>query len=130
MLKHSCEAERIGAAVVDSAIAVHSALGPGLLEKTYETCLAHELTCRGFHASRQVGLPLRYRDLIVEDAYKIDILVNDTIVIEAKAIETLQPVHRGQLLSYLRLGEYKLGFLLNFNVARMRDGIVRLANGL
>jgi GxxExxY protein len=127
---HTCEEDRVGAAVVDSAIAVHTALGPGLLEKTYELCLAHELTCRGFHASRQVQLPLRYRDLIVEDAYKIDILVNDLIVVEAKAIEALLPVHRGQLLSYLRLGNYKLGFLLNFNVARMRDGIKRLANGL
>jgi GxxExxY protein len=130
VLTPTCEEERIGAAVVDSAIAVHSALGPGLLEKTYELCLAHELTCRGFQTSKQVRLPLRYRDLVVEDAYKVDILVNDRIVVEAKAIETLLPVHRGQLLSYLRLGNYKLGFLLNFNVARMRDGIKRLANGL
>ena len=127
---HNIEEERIGAAIVDSAIAVHSALGPGLLEKTYELCLAHELKLRGFDASKQVGLPLFYRDLLVEDAYKIDVLVNNLVVVEAKAIETLLPVHRGQLLSYLRFGKFKLGFLLNFNVARMRDGIVRLANGL
>ncbi len=127
---HNCEEDRIGAAVVDSAIAVHSTLGPGLLEKTYELCLAHELKSRGFRASKQVGLPLLYRDLLVEDAYKIDVLVNDLVVVETKAIEALLPVHRGQLLSYLRFGKFKLGFLLNFNVARMRDGIVRLANGL
>jgi GxxExxY protein len=127
---HNCEEDRIGAAVVDSAIAVHSALGPGLLEKTYELCLAHELAYRGFDASKQVRLSLRYRDLVVEDAYKVDILVSGLVVVEAKAIETLLPVHRGQLLSYLRFGKFKLGFLLNFNVARMRDGIVRLANGL
>ena len=125
-----CEEERVGAAIVDSAIAIHSTLGPGLLEKTYERCLVHELASRGFHASKQVGLPLIYRDLVVENAYKIDVLVNDLVVVETKAIEALLPVHRGQLLSYLRLGKFKLGFLLNFNVARMRDGIVRLANGL
>lgn len=120
----------IGKAVVDSAVAVHSALGPGLLEKTYELCLAHELAKRAFQARRQASIPLRYRDLIVEDAYRIDLLVNELVVVEVKAIETILPVHRGQALSYLRLGNYKLGFLLNFNVARMRDGITRLVNGL
>jgi GxxExxY protein len=120
----------IGKAVVDSAIAVHSALGPGLLEKTYELCLAHELAKRAFRARRQVGVPLRYRDLVVDDAYRVDLLVNELVVVEIKAIESILPVHRGQTLSYLRLGGYKLGFLLNFNVARMRDGMIRLVNGL
>jgi GxxExxY protein len=124
------EENRIGAAIVDSAVAVHSILGPGLLERTYEICLAHELAGRRFRISRQVHLPLRYRDLIVEDAYKVDLLVDELVIVEVKAIETLLPVHKGQLLSYLRLGNYKLGFLMNFNVARMRDGITRLVNGL
>jgi GxxExxY protein len=121
---------RIGPAIVDSAIAVHSVLGPGLLERTYELCMAHELASRDLRAAKQVHLPLHYRDLVVEDAYKVDLLVNELVVIEIKAVETLLPVHRGQLLSYLRLGNYKLGFLMNFNVARMRDGMIRLVNGL
>jgi GxxExxY protein len=124
------EENRIGAAIVDSAVAVHSILGPGLLERTYELCLAHELTGRDFRVARQVRLPLRYRDLIVEDAYKVDLLVDELVVVEVKAIETVLPVHKGQLLSYLRLGNFKLGFLMNFNVARMREGMTRLVNGL
>jgi GxxExxY protein len=121
---------RIGTAIVASAMTVHSALGPGLLERTYELCLAHELSKRALRARRQLPLPLRYSDLFVEDAYKIDVLVDDLVVIEVKAVEAILPVHRAQLMSYLRLGGYKLGYLLNFNVAHMRDGIVRRANGL
>jgi GxxExxY protein len=121
---------RLGAIIVDSAVAVHSALGPGLLEKAYQLCLAHELTTRGVQSHSEVKLPLRYRELVIEDAYRVDLLLNDLVVVEVKARESVLPVHRGQLLSYLRLGGYKLGFLLNFNVARMRDGIVRLVNGL
>jgi GxxExxY protein len=121
---------RIGTAIVASAMAVHSALGPGLLEHTYELCLAHELSKRALRARRQLPLPLRYSDLLIENAYKIDVLVDDLVVVEVKAVETILPVHRGQLMSYLRLGSYKLGYLLNFNVAHMRDGIIRRANGL
>ncbi len=121
---------RLGTIVVDSAVAVHSALGPGLLERAYQLCLAHELTTRGVQSHCEVKLPLRYRELVIEDAYRVDLLLNDLVVVEVKARESLLPVHRGQLLGYLRLGGYKLGFLLNFNVARMRDGIVRLVNGL
>lgn len=120
----------VGHAIVDSAIAVHSAVGPGLLEKTYELCLAHELAKRTLQARKQVVIPLRYCDLFVEDAYRVDLLVNELVVVEIKAVETILPVHRGQVLSYLRLGGYKLGFLLNFNVAHMRNGITRLVNGL
>src|ERR1700722_4338366 len=119
---------RLGAIIVDSAVAVHSALGPGLLERAYQLCLAHELTMRGVQSHSEVKLPLRYRELVIEDAYRVDLLLNDVVVVEVKARESVLPVHRGQLLSYLRLGGYKLGFLLNFNVARMRDGIVRLVN--
>ncbi len=109
-------------------MAVHSVLGPGLLENTYELCLAHELSKCGLQIRQQVLIPLRY--LTIENAYRIDLLINDLVMVEVKAIETIHPVHRGQLLSYLRLGRFKLGYLLNFNVAHMRDGITRLANGL
>lgn len=109
---------------------LHSVLGPGLLESTYETCLAHELSKRALRARKQISMSLRYDDLLVEDAYRIDLLVNDLVVIEVKSVEVVHPVHRGQVLSYLRMGGYKLGYLLNFNVAHMRDGIVRMANGL
>jgi GxxExxY protein len=111
-------------------MAVHSALGPGLLESTYEACLAHELSKRALRARKQVLLSLRYNDLVIEDAYRVDITVDDLVVIEIKAVENILPVHRGQLLSYLRMGGFRLGYLLNFNVAHMRDGIVRSVNGL
>jgi GxxExxY protein len=121
---------RIGTDIITAAMRVHSVLGPGLLESTYETCLAYELSKRARSARKQVSVALRYGDLSVENAYRIDLLVSDLVVVEVKAVETLMPVHRGQVLSYLRLGGYKLGYLLNFNVSHMRDGIVRFANGL
>ena len=120
----------IGAAIIASAMRVHSALGPGLLESAYETCLAHELEKQGLPVQRQVLMPVRYEGLVVDNGYRIDLLVGDRVVVELKALEAVHPVHRAQLLSYLRLGRYKLGYLLNFNVSRMRDGIVRLVNGL
>jgi GxxExxY protein len=121
---------RIGTEIIAAAIAVHSALGPGLLESTYEACLAHEILKRALRARRQVLIPLRYGDLLIEDAYRIDLLIDNLVAVEIKAIETVLPVHRAQLVSYLRFGGFKLGYLLNFNVAHMRDGIVRRANGL
>ena len=121
---------RIGTDVIAAAIAVHSSLGPGLLENTYEICLAYEISKRAHRARKQVSLSLRYGELIVENAYRVDLLVDDLVVVEIKATETILPVHRGQVLSYLRMGGFKLGYLLNFNVAHMRDGIVRQVNGL
>lgn len=121
---------RIGTEIIASSMRVHSVLGPGLLESTYETCLAYELSRRALRARKQISIPLRYDDLLIDDAYRIDLLVNDLVVVEVKSIEAVHPVHRGQVLSYLRMGGYKLGYLLNFNVAHMRDGIVRMANGL
>ena len=121
---------RIGTDIITAAMRVHSVLGPGLLESTYETCLAYELSKRARSARKQVSVALRYGDLSVENAYRIDLLVNGLVVVEVKAVETLMPIHRGQVLSYLRLGGYKLGYLLNFNVSHMRDGIVRFANDL
>ena len=120
----------IGEAIIASAMKVHTALGPGLLESAYETCLLYELEKRGLPVHRQVLIPLQYEDLTINNGYRIDLLVGDRVVVELKALEAILPVHRAQLLSYLRLGGFKLGYLLNFNVARMRDGIVRLVNGL
>ena len=120
----------LGEAIIGAAMKVHSALGPGLLESAYELCLAHEIERRGLIVGRQVSIPVRYESLVIENGYGIDLLVDDRVVVELKAIEALLPVHRAQLLSYLRLGGYKLGYLLNFNVAHMRDGIARIVNGL
>ena len=120
----------IGTAIIASAMKVHSAVGAGLLESAYETCLLYELEKQGLAVQRQVLIPLRYEDLRIDNGYRVDLLVENRVVVELKALETILPVHRAQLLSYLRLGGFKLGYLLNFNVARMRDGIVRLVNGL
>jgi GxxExxY protein len=120
----------IGDAIIASAMKVHTALGPGLLESAYETCLIYELEKQGVPLRRQALIPIRYEDLTIDNGYRTDLLVGDRVVVELKAVEAILPVHRGQLLSYLRLGGFKLGYLLNFNVARLRDGIVRMANGL
>jgi GxxExxY protein len=120
----------IGTAIIASAMKVHSALGPGLLESAYETCLLYELEKRLLPVSRQMMIPIRYEDLTIDNGYRIDLLVGDRVVVELKAVEVILPVHHGQLLSYLKLGGFKLGYLLNFNVAHLRDGIVRMVNNL
>jgi GxxExxY protein len=122
--------EEIGRAIIGAAIKVHSVLGPGLLESAYETCLLYELEKQGLPIRRQVLIPIRYEDLTIDNGYRIDLLVGERIVVELKTVETILPVHRGQLLSYLRLGGFKLGYLLNFHVAHMREGIVRMVNGI
>ena len=122
--------EDIGHAIIGAAMKVHSAVGPGLLESAYETCLAYELEKNRIAVQSQVSIPIRYEELRIENGYRIDLLVSGLVVVELKAVPTILPVHRGQLLSYLKLGGFRLGFLLNFNVAHMRDGIVRLVNGL
>jgi len=120
----------IGDLIIASAMKVHGAVGPGLLESAYETCLFYELEKQGLPVRRQVLIPIRYQDLTIDNGYRADLLVGDRVVVELKAVKTILPVHRGQLLSYLRLGGFKLGYLLNFHVPRLRDGIVRMANGL
>ena len=120
----------IGDASIASALKVHTTLGPGLLESAYETCLLYELQKQSLPVQRQVLIPVRYEDFMIDNGYRVDLLVGDRVVVEHKALEAIAPVHRAQLLSYLRLGRFRLGYLLNFNVARMRDGIVRLVNGL
>jgi GxxExxY protein len=122
--------EEIGHAVIGAAMKVHTVVGPGLLESAYETCLMHELEKRSLRVRSQISIPIRYEELTIENGYRIDLLVGELVVVELKAVPVILPVHRGQLLSYLRLDGYKLGLPLNFNVAHMRDGIVRLVNGL
>jgi GxxExxY protein len=122
--------EEIGHTIIGAALWVHTVVGPGLLENPYETCLIYELDKRRLLARRQVLIPIRYEDMTIDNGYRIDLLVGDRVVVELKAVEAILPIHRGQLLGYLKLGGFKLGYLLNFNVAHMRDGIVRMVNGL
>jgi GxxExxY protein len=122
--------EEIGHAVIGVAIKVHSIVGPGLLESAYEACPLYELEKQRLRVRSQVIVPIRYEELAADNGYRIDLLVDDAVVVELKAVATILPVHRGQLLSYLRLGGFKLGFLLNFHVAHMRDGIARMVNGI
>ena len=118
--------EPIGAAIVDAAIKVHSALGPGLLESVYEACLCHELASRGLSLERQLHLPVVYQDLKIASGLRIDVLVAGLIVVEIKAVEAVLPLHSAQLLTYLKLGGFQLGHLLNFNVPQMKHGIKRM----
>ena len=120
--------DRIAKEVVDAAFKVHSSLGPGLLESAYETCLAHELTKRGYRVERQKAQPVIYDGLEIEVGYRLDLLVEDLIIIELKAVEQLAPIHQAQLLTYLKLSTKQLGFLMNFNVPMIKDGIRRIAN--
>ena len=120
----------IGTAIIGAAIEIHSLVGPGLLESACEACLVYELEKLGLSVQRQSALPLRYKDLALDIAHRTDLIVDNLVVVELKTVDGILPVHRSQLLSYLRLGGFKLGYLLNFHVAQMRDGIVRMANGL
>jgi len=121
---------QIGKAILGCAIKVHTVLGPGLLESAYEACLAKELDNAGLAYQRQLILPIVYEGLKIDAGYRLDLLVQNLVVVEVKAIDKLIDIHRAQLLSYLKLGGYRLGYLLNFNVTKMRDGMVRLVNGL
>lgn len=118
----------ISGQIVDAAMRVHTHLGPGLLESAYQACLAYELQQRGLHIALQVPLPVEYEGIRVEAGYRIDLLVEDTILVELKAVDAIHPIHRAQLLSYLRLSGKRVGLIINFNVQRLRDGIVRLIN--
>jgi GxxExxY protein len=124
------EENNIGEIVLGCTLTVHKALGPGLLESAYETCLSLELSKAGLRHQRQLILPVFYDGQRIDAGYRLDLLIEERVVIEVKATERLADVHRAQLRSYLRLGNYRLGYLLNFNVTRMKDGIHRLANGL
>jgi GxxExxY protein len=111
--------------VIGCAIEVHRVLGPGLLESAYESCLCHEFERAEIRFERQVELPIQYKAHVVESAFRIDLLVEGTVVVELKAIDKLLPIHDAQLLTYLRLSEKRVGLLLNFNVTKLMDGLVR-----
>jgi len=117
--------EKIACQVIGSAIEVHRNLGPGLLESTYETCLAWELEKAGLKIQRQLALPVYYKDIEIDSGYRIDLLVEDLIILELKSAAIMQPIHAAQLLTYMKLAEKKLGLLLNFNVKMMKQGIQR-----
>jgi GxxExxY protein len=114
--------------IIDAAMTVHSALGCGLLESVYEACLAHELARRGLEVRRQVAMPIRYGGIELDSGYHIDLLIEDAVIVEIKAVEKMLPLYRAQLLTNLKLGGYELGLLLNFNTVHLRDGINRVAN--
>jgi GxxExxY protein len=109
---------------------VHTRLGPGLLESAYQACLRYELQKRGLRVAVQVGLPVVYEGIKVEAGYRIDLLADDQIIVELKAVEAIHPIHKAQLLSYLRLSGKKLGLIINFHVLHLKDGITRMVNGL
>ena len=114
--------------VIGAAIEVHRELGPGVLEHSYEAALQHELALRGISSTRQVLLPLTYKNLVIPDSYRIDLLVEDKIVVEVKTVESLKPVHAAQVLTYLRMSKRSLGLLINFHVPLLRDGLKRLVH--
>jgi GxxExxY protein len=120
----------VGERLLGCALTVHRRLGPGLLESAYEACLCHELAKAGLAFERQLAMPIRYDDVLINPGYRLDLLVEGIVVAEVKAIDALTDVHRAQLLSYLTLGGFRLGYLLNFNAKMLRDGIVRLVKGL
>ena len=121
---------KITEAIISSAIAVHRELGPGLLESTYEACLTFELIERGFLAERQKALPITYREVSLDCGYRIDLLVENQVIVELKTVESLAPIHEAQLLSYLKLSGCAVGLLINFNVRVLKNGIRRIVNNL
>jgi GxxExxY protein len=114
--------------IVDAALKVHKALGPGLLESSYRACLAHELRRRGLRVQEEVPLPIEYEGIRIEVGYRLDLLVEGLVVTELKTVRRIVPIHEAQLLSHLKLGRYRLGLLINFHVKLLRDGIRRFAN--
>jgi GxxExxY protein len=118
--------ERVGRAIIGAAIAVHRGLGPGLPESVYEVRLAHELERQGAAVLRQMALPVVYEDVKLDAGYRIDLMVNGVVVVEVKAVDALAPIHEAQLLTYLRLSGRRLGFLINFNVVLLKQGIKRM----
>jgi GxxExxY protein len=118
--------ERVGKVVLDAAYRVHSTLGPGLLESVYETCHAYEIRTSGLLVETQVIVPVTYKDLQLEGGLRLDLLVEKCVIVEIKAVETMNPVYEAQLLTYLRLTGVRLGFLINFTVSHLKDGIKRM----
>jgi GxxExxY protein len=122
------DVEQLASAVVDSAFCVHRELGPGLLETAYEACLSRELELRGVKHQRQLPVPLEYKGIRIEIGYRADVVVEEKLLIELKAVEELLPIHTAQVVTYLRLKRFPLGLLINFNVVLIKDGIHRVLN--
>ncbi len=120
------EINKVSGEVVDASMEVHSALGPGLLESVYEQCLAHELSLRGFKVERQVPLPVVYKTNRLEIGFRLDLLVEECLFVELKAVEEILPIHEAQVFTYLRLTGNRVGLLLNFNVVSMKKGLKRI----
>jgi GxxExxY protein len=127
--KQSRTAQEVSRLIITAALKVHSSLGPGLLESAYEACLAHELRKTGSEVQTQLVLPVVYDGVTLDIGYRIDLLVDDQVVVEVKAIEALLPIHQAQIISYLRLSKRSLGLLINFHVPRLKDGIKRFVHG-
>ena len=121
---------QISSKIIGVAIEVHKQLGPGLLESTYETCLAFELKQQGLKLERQIALPVVYKDVKLDAGYRIDLLVENRVIIEVKSVDALADIHTAQLLTYLKLKEVKLGLLVNFNTVKVIDGLKRIVNNL
>ena len=122
------EIEQLATQTVNAALTVHRALGPGLLESAYQECLAIELSLAGLNLEREKALPLVYRGHSIESAYRLDLLINGKLLVELKAIESVQPIHRVQVTTYLKILKLPLGLLINFNVPLIKDGITRVLN--
>lgn len=120
----------LGKVIVDCAYQVHTKLGPGLLESVYEVALAHELKKRGLHVERQLPIPIVYDDLQFDEGFRADVIVENLVIIELKSVEAVHPVHKKQLLTYLRLADKRLGYLINFGAELIKGGISRIANGV
>lgn len=120
----------IGKIVVDCAVHLHKELGPGLFESVYEVLLAYELESRGLKVNRQVPIPIRYKDVQFDEGFRADIIIEDKVILELKSVETTPPAHKKQVITYLKLSNMKLGFLMNFGDAVMKNGITRLVNGM
>lgn len=121
----SPDVEKVGKAVLDAAYKVHTALGPGLLESVYETCTAFELTESGLHTETQAALPVTYRSIKMDAGLRPDMIVESKVIVECKSVETMHPIYNAQIITYLKLTGIRLGFLINFNVVHLKEGIKR-----
>ena len=121
---------QLSSKIIGAAIEVHKTLGPGLLESTYEECLCHELDLQGLKYDRQINLPVHYKDKKLDCGYRVDVIVERSVILELKAVDAILPIHKAQLLTYLKLSNVQLGLLLNFNISLMRDGVHRIVNQL
>lgn len=122
--------ERTASAIIDGMVKVHQALGPGLLESTYQTCLEYEMRKRGHEVRTEVFLPIEYDGIEIDNGFRADMIVDDQVIVENKAVQSILPVHKTQLFTYLKLTDLRLGILANWNCALMKDGIKRVVNNL